>query len=148
MMKLTSSVNKMPPAKDDQIDYERRAQRMIARWAGVRGPVRSDEERNNVTEIFTDRLQLSESREESFVLGTLKKPLKINFRIGTIFRESKEGPNFDSMSSPGGGWRTKWIECSNQRCSSRCRCGFMRKIRMFWRCDYYSWNGNYCLVSL
>ena len=59
----------MPPAKEDQIDYERRAQRMIARWAGVRGPVRSDEERNNVTEIFTDRLQLSESREESFVLG-------------------------------------------------------------------------------
>ena len=74
MMKLTSSVNKMPPAKDDQIDYERRAQRMIQRWAGVRGPVRSDEERNNVTEIFTDRLQLSESREESFVLGTFKKP--------------------------------------------------------------------------
>ena len=70
MMKLTSSVNKMPPAKEDQIDYERRAQRMIQRWAGVRGPVRSDEERNNVTEIFTDRLQLSESREESFVLGT------------------------------------------------------------------------------
>ena len=65
-----SSVNKMPPAKEDQIDYERRAQRMIQRWAGVRGPVRSDEERNNVTEIFTDRLQLSESREESFVLGT------------------------------------------------------------------------------
>ena len=74
MMKLTSSVNKMPPAKDDQIDYERRAQRMIQRWAGVRGPVRSDEERNNVTEIFTDRLQLSESREESFVLGKIKKP--------------------------------------------------------------------------
>ena len=73
MMKLTSSVNKMPPAKDDQIDYERRAQRMIQRWAGVRGPVRSDEERNNVTEIFTDRLQLSESREESFVLGTLQR---------------------------------------------------------------------------
>ena len=69
-----SSVNKMPPAKEDQIDYERRAQRMIQRWAGVRGPVRSDEERNNVTEIFTDRLQLSESREESFVLGTFKKP--------------------------------------------------------------------------
>ena len=66
----------MPPAKEDQIDYERRAQRMIARWAGVRGPVRSDEERNNVTEIFTDRLQLSESREESFVLGTLKKNSK------------------------------------------------------------------------
>ena len=66
----------MPPAKEDQIDYERRAQRMIARWAGVRGPVRSDEERNNVTEIFTDRLQLSESREESFVLGTLKKTSK------------------------------------------------------------------------
>ena len=64
----------MPPAKEDQIDYERRAQRMIQRWAGVRGPVRSDEERNNVTEIFTDRLQLSESREESFVLGTLQKP--------------------------------------------------------------------------
>ena len=63
----------MPPAKEDQIDYERRAQRMIARWAGVRGPVRSDEERNNVTEIFTDRLQLSESREESFVLGTLQR---------------------------------------------------------------------------
>ena len=76
MMKLTSSVNKMPPAKDDQIDYERRAQRMIARWAGVRGPVRSDEERNNVTEIFTDRLQLSESREESFVLGTFKSIYK------------------------------------------------------------------------
>ena len=74
MMKLTSSVNKMPPAKEDQIDYERRAQRMIQRWAGVRGPVRSDEERNNVTEIFTDRLQLSESREESFVLGKIKKP--------------------------------------------------------------------------
>ena len=74
MMKLTSSVKKMPPAKDDQIDYERRAQRMIQRWAGVRGPVRSDEERNNVTEIFTDRLQLSESREESFVLGTFRKP--------------------------------------------------------------------------
>ena len=52
------------------------------------------------------------------------------------------------MSSPSGGWRTKWIECSYQRCSSRCRCGFMRKIRMFWRCNYYSWNGNYCLVSL
>ena len=65
-----------------------------------------------------------------------------------FFRESKKGPNFDSMSSPGGGWRTKWIECSYQRCSSRCRCGFMRKIRMFWRCNYYSWNGNYCLVSL
>ena len=76
MMKLTSSVNKMPPAKEDQIDYERRAQRMIARWAGVRGPVRSDEERNNVTEIFTDRLQLSESREESFVLGTFKSIYK------------------------------------------------------------------------
>ena len=76
MMKLTSSVNKMPPAKDDQIDYERRAQRMIQRWAGVRGPVRSDEERNNVTEIFTDRLQLSESREESFVLGTFKSIYK------------------------------------------------------------------------
>ena len=68
-----SSVNNMPPAKEDQIDYERRAQRMIQRWAGVRGPVRSDEERNNVTEIFTDRLQLSESREESFVLGTLQR---------------------------------------------------------------------------
>ena len=66
----------MPPAKDDQIDYERRAQRMIQRWAGVRGPVRSDEERNNVTEIFTDRLQLSESREESFVLGTFKSIYK------------------------------------------------------------------------
>ena len=76
MMKLTSSVNKMPPAKEDQIDYERRAQRMIQRWAGVRGPVRSDEERNNVTEIFTDRLQLSESREESFVLGTFKSIYK------------------------------------------------------------------------
>ena len=71
-----SSVNKMPPAKEDQIDYERRAQRMIQRWAGVRGPVRSDEERNNVTEIFTDRLQLSESREESFVLGTFKSIYK------------------------------------------------------------------------
>ena len=75
----------MPPAKEDQIDYERRAQRMIQRWAGVRGPVRSDEERNNVTEIFTDRLQLSESREESFVLGTLKKPQKINFSIESLF---------------------------------------------------------------
>ena len=71
-----SSVNNMPPAKEDQIDYERRAQRMIQRWAGVRGPVRSDEERNNVTEIFTDRLQLSESREESFVLGTFKSIYK------------------------------------------------------------------------
>merc|ERR1711953_1343221 len=66
-------VNNMPPAKEDQIDYERRAQRMIQRWAGGRGPVRSDEERNNVTEIFTDRLQLSESREESFVLERPKK---------------------------------------------------------------------------
>lgn len=73
MQLFKSSVNKMPPAKEDQVDYERRAQRMIERWAGVRGPVRSDEERNNVTEIFTDRLQLSESREESFVLGTLQR---------------------------------------------------------------------------
>ena len=73
MQLFKSSVNKMPPAKEDQVNYERRAQRMIERWAGVRGPVRSDEERNNVTEIFTDRLQLSESREESFVLGTLQR---------------------------------------------------------------------------
>ena len=58
----------MPPAREDgPIDYERRAQRMIQRWAGVRGPVRSDEERNNVTEIFTDRL--SETQEQSFILG-------------------------------------------------------------------------------
>ena len=73
MQLFKSSVNKMPPAKEDQVNYERRAQRMIERWAGVRGQVRSDEERNNVTEIFTDRLQLSESREESFVLGTLQR---------------------------------------------------------------------------
>lgn len=73
MQLFKSSVNKMPPAKEDQVNYERRAHRMIERWAGVRGPVRSDEERNNVTEIFTDRLQLSESREESFVLGTLQR---------------------------------------------------------------------------
>lgn len=73
MQLFKSSVNKMPPAKEDQVNYERRAQRMIERWAGVRGPVRSDEERNNVTEIFTDRLQLSESREASFVLGTLQR---------------------------------------------------------------------------
>ena len=60
----------MPPTKEE-VNYERRAQRMIARWAGIRGPVKSDEDRNNVTEIFTDRNQSHETlrKEDTFIIG-------------------------------------------------------------------------------
>ena len=62
----------MSPTNKDgtPIDYERRAHRMIARWAGVRGPVKSDEERNNVTEFFTDRnTGNTVQKEDLFILG-------------------------------------------------------------------------------
>ena len=93
----------MPPAREDgPIDYERRAQRMIQRWAGVRGPVRSDEERNNVTEIFTDRL--SETQEQSFILG--KNSSKILYRTKIdLFRESQASSSLGPMSDFGGRWR-------------------------------------------
>ena len=45
------------------IDYQARAERMIKRWAGVRGKVRTDEERK-VNEIFTDRFENGKEPDE------------------------------------------------------------------------------------
>ena len=141
------SVCKMPPAREDgPIDYERRAQRMIQRWAGVRGPIRSDEERNNVTEIFTDRL--SETQEQSFILGKNSSSKILNRTKINLFRESQAGASLGPVSDFGGRRRPERIECSYQCSSRRCRCGFMRKIRMFWRCDYHRGHGNDRLVSI
>ena len=50
-----------------EINYESRAHRMISRWAGVRGKVRTDEERK-VTEIFTDRYENGTEPEE-YIIG-------------------------------------------------------------------------------
>ena len=50
-----------------EVDYESRAHRMISRWAGVRGKVRTDEERK-VTEIFTDRYENGTEPEE-YIIG-------------------------------------------------------------------------------
>jgi len=57
-----------------EINYESRAHRMISRWAGVRGKVRTDEERK-VTEIFTDRYENGTEPEEYIIETEKKVPL-------------------------------------------------------------------------
>ena len=52
-----------------EVNYESRAHRMISRWAGVRGKVRTDEERK-VTEIFTDRYENGTEPEE-YIIGSI-----------------------------------------------------------------------------
>ena len=58
------------------VDYEQRAQRMIKRWAGIQGKVRTDQERK-VTEIFTDRYE-NGSEPDEYILG-FKSLQKIHY---------------------------------------------------------------------
>ena len=56
-------------AADNSVNYEDRAQRMINRWAGIRGKTRTDEERK-VNEIFTDRCELEwDDTLGEFIIG-------------------------------------------------------------------------------
>ena len=59
----------MTTPKTTEVNYESRAHRMISRWAGVRGKVRTDEERK-VTEIFTDRYENGTEPEE-YIIGNI-----------------------------------------------------------------------------
>ena len=52
------------------IDYEQRAERMINRWAGVRAPPRSDQDRQ-VNEIFTDRETQNGTKNEEYITGNV-----------------------------------------------------------------------------
>ena len=68
-----------------EVDYESRAHRMISRWAGVRGKVRTDEERK-VTEIFTDRYENGTEPEE-YIIGSISyfvtKSIPVRFTLGS-----------------------------------------------------------------
>ena len=66
------------------VDYEQRAQRMIKRWAGIQGKVRTDQERK-VTEIFTDRYE-NGSEPDEYILG-FKSLQKIHYGENNPNRE-------------------------------------------------------------
>ena len=78
------------------IDYQARAERMIKRWAGVRGKVRTDEERK-VNEIFTDRFENGKEPDE-YVEGI--GPFQTTYNIemlNTFSRNSEKSAYFGQV---------------------------------------------------
>ena len=60
---------KMSPTKE--VDYEKRAQRMISRWAGVQSAPRNNADRKE-NEIFTQRNEaegVTDTSENEYIIG-------------------------------------------------------------------------------
>ena len=80
----------MTTPKTTEVNYESRAHRMISRWAGVRGKVRTDEERK-VTEIFTDRYENGTEPEE-YIIGNphfVTKSILLRFEFYITIEKNK-----------------------------------------------------------
>ena len=81
----------MTTPKTTEVNYESRAHRMISRWAGVRGKVRTDEERK-VTEIFTDRYENGTGPEE-YIIGNIyfvTKSILMRFLLNIKIEKKKQ----------------------------------------------------------
>jgi hypothetical protein len=61
----------MSHQEEDPLYFEKRAQRMVGRWAGVQGQVRTNEERNATSEVVTNREEVDDSldHEADYIFG-------------------------------------------------------------------------------